>query len=68
MHFPTFLPPDGKDIVYRAEGTRPAIFAIAADGTGERRALSKTPANNEFDYQGIAVSPGRLDDHVHPLV
>ena len=57
MHFPTWLPPDGKEIVYRLESARPAIYAIAADGTGERRQLSTTPANNRFDYQSIAVSP-----------
>jgi hypothetical protein len=58
VHFPTWLPPDGKDIVYRLESAaNPGIYAIAADGTGERRPLSTTPANNEFDYQGIAVSP-----------
>jgi hypothetical protein len=58
MHFPTWLPPDGMDILYRLESAaNPGIYAIAADGTGERRLLSTTPANNEFDYQGIAVSP-----------
>ena len=57
MHFPTWLPPDGKDIVYRLESAKPGIYAIAADGTGERRLLSTTPANNKFDYQSIAVSP-----------
>ena len=58
MHFPTWLPPDGKDIVYRLESAaNPGIYAIAADGNGERRLLSTTPANNEFDYQAIAVSP-----------
>ena len=56
-HFPTWLPPDGKEIVYRWRRANPGIYAIAADGTGERRALSTTPANNEFDYQAIAVSP-----------
>jgi Tol biopolymer transport system component len=56
-HFPTFMPPDGKEIVYRSEGRSPAVWAIPADGTGERRRLSTTPANNQFDYQGIAVSP-----------
>ena len=56
-HFPTWLPPDGREIVFRSETRSPAIFAILADGTGKRRALSKTPANNEFDYQSIAVSP-----------
>ena len=58
MHFPTWLPPVGKDIVYRLESqANPGIYAIAADGSGERRLLSMTPPNNEFDYQGIAVSP-----------
>jgi Tol biopolymer transport system component len=57
VHFPTWLPPDGKDIMYRLETARPGVFAIAADGTGMRRPLSTTPANNEFDYQAIAVSP-----------
>jgi WD40-like Beta Propeller Repeat len=56
-HFPTWLPPDGKDIIFRGEGTNPAIFAVAADGSGEPRRLSKTRANNRFDYQSIAVSP-----------
>lgn len=56
-HFPTWLPPDGKEIIFRLETTSPGIFAIAPDGTGKRRPLSTTPANNEFDYQSIAVSP-----------
>ncbi len=58
MHFPTWLPPDGKEIIYRLESrANPGIYAIAADGTGERRLLSTTPPSNEFDYQAIAVSP-----------
>ncbi len=57
VHFPTWLPPDGKDIVFRQETENPGIYAIPADGSGTRRLLSRTPANNEFDYQGIAVSP-----------
>jgi Tol biopolymer transport system component len=56
-HFPTWLPPDGNEIVYRLEGASPAIFAISADGTSERRQLSTTPAINRFDYQGPTVSP-----------
>ena len=56
-HFPTYLPPDGNEIVYRGETRSPAIFAIPADGTGKRRVLSKTAPNNEFDFQSIAVSP-----------
>ena len=61
IHYPTWLPPDGKDIIYRLESATPGIYAIAADGTGERRQLSTTPANNRFDYHAIAVSP----DGVH---
>jgi Tol biopolymer transport system component len=57
VHFPTWLPPDGNEIVYRLETRSPGIWAIAADGTGKRRSLSTTPANNEFDYQSVAVSP-----------
>jgi Tol biopolymer transport system component len=57
LHFPTWMPPDGKDIVFRLETRKPGIYAIAADGSGPRRLLSKTPANNEHDYQSIAVSP-----------
>jgi Tol biopolymer transport system component len=56
VHFPTWLPPNGAEIVYRSETSRPGIYAIAP-GTGERRRLSTRPADNEFDYQGIAVSP-----------
>ncbi len=56
-HFPTWLPPDGKDIVYRVESGSPGIYAIAADGSEKRRRLSTTAANNQFDYQAIALSP-----------
>jgi Tol biopolymer transport system component len=55
-HFPTWLPPDGREIVYRLETTQPAIIAIRPDGTG-RHQLSVNRANNEFDYQGLGVSP-----------
>ena len=56
-HFPTWLPPDGKEIVYRLESASPAIFAIAPDGLGKRRQVSTRTADNRFDYQSIAVSP-----------
>jgi Tol biopolymer transport system component len=56
-HFPTWLPPDGDEIIYRLETRSPGIFAIPADGKGKRRELSTTPPNNEFDYQSISVSP-----------
>ena len=56
-HFPTWRPPDGNEILYRQETRSPAIFAIAPDGASKRRLVSKTPANNEFDYQSMAVAP-----------
>jgi Tol biopolymer transport system component len=56
-HFPTWLPPGGREIIYRLETTVPAIFAIAPDGASKRRPISKTPGNNRFDYESIAVSP-----------
>jgi hypothetical protein len=57
VHFPTWLPPDGREIIYRHETESPGIFAIASDGTSLPRQLSKTTANNRFDYQSIAASP-----------
>ena len=56
-HFPTWRPPDGKEILFRQETKSPVIFAISPDGASKRRLVSKTPANNEFDYQGIALAP-----------
>jgi Tol biopolymer transport system component len=56
-HFPTWLPPDGKEIIYRVEGPNPGIFAIAPDGTSRPRAVSTKRANNEFDFQSLVVSP-----------
>ena len=55
-HFPTWLPPDGREIVFRLETTYPAIMAIRPDGTG-LHALSTNRANNRFDFQGPTVSP-----------
>ena len=57
VHFPTWLPPDGKEIVFRTETRYPAIYAIGPEATSKRRPLSFVPANNEFDYQGINVAP-----------
>ena len=56
-HFPTWLPPDGKEILFRLQTNSPAIFAISPDGASERRPVSKAPANNGSDYQGVGVSP-----------
>jgi Tol biopolymer transport system component len=57
VHFPTWLPPDGREIVYRVEGPQPGIFAVAPDGTGRPRPVSKKRANNQFDFQAITVAP-----------
>jgi len=57
VHFSTWLPPDGKEILFRQETRSPAIFAVSPDGESPRRAVSKTPASNEFDYQSLALSP-----------
>ena len=56
VHFPTWLPPDGKEIIYRLEVTHPTVMAIRPDGTG-RHPISVTRANNMYDFQGIGVSP-----------
>lgn len=56
IHFPTWLPPDGRDILVRRGTDSPAIMAIRPDGTGLRQ-VSASFANNEFDYQSIAVAP-----------
>jgi Tol biopolymer transport system component len=55
-HFPTWLPPDGKEIVFRREGGFPAIMTIRPDGTGLRE-ISNEGANNQYDFQAISVSP-----------
>ena len=56
MFFPTWLPPDGKEIVYRAQGPQPALFAIRADGTGQRRLLSTRGAQDMADFSWPVVS------------
>jgi Tol biopolymer transport system component len=55
-HFPTWLPPDGDEIVFRRETMQPGIFSIRPDGTGVRQVSSRSP-NNEFDYQAISAAP-----------
>jgi Tol biopolymer transport system component len=57
VHFPTWLPPDGKEILYRVEGPNPGIFAVAPDGASRPRVVSTERANNDQDYGALAVSP-----------
>jgi dipeptidyl aminopeptidase/acylaminoacyl peptidase len=55
-HFVTWRPPDGQEIMFRAEGDRPALHAIrVADGMV--RKISTRPPAHEFDYQSMTVSP-----------
>jgi Tol biopolymer transport system component len=56
-HFPTWSPPDGKEIFFRRQTRSPAILAVSPDGASEPRLVSKTLANNEADYHGFGVAP-----------
>ena len=59
--FPTWLPPNGDEIVFRGvaktpDGLRSGLFAISPDG-GEPRPLTATDGHPEFGYEGTALSP-----------
>jgi Tol biopolymer transport system component len=54
--FPTWLPPDGKEIVFRREDSYPAVMAIRPDGTGAR-SISVNGAKNQTDFSSLGVSP-----------
>ena len=61
VHELWWLPPDGKEIVFRGEQLSltdplPGIFAVRPDGTGLRE-ISTRPAVDENDYQAVGVSP-----------
>jgi len=61
VHFISWLPPLGREIVFRGEQDTPmepapAIWAVHPDGTG-LRSLSIRPATDEYDYQTPAMSP-----------
>jgi Tol biopolymer transport system component len=56
-HFPTWLPPDGKQIIFRSETATPGIFTIPADGTGQRSEISTTAPVNQYDFDSVVVSP-----------
>ena len=60
-HFVSWLPPEGREIVFRGEqlsasDPAPGIFAVHPDGTGLRE-LSTRPPTGKFDFQSPAVSP-----------
>jgi Tol biopolymer transport system component len=59
--FLSWLPPDGKEIIFRGERLKasdpaPGIFAVHPDGTGLRR-VSPRPAVDDDDYASVSVSP-----------
>jgi WD40-like Beta Propeller Repeat len=59
--FPTWLPPNGDEIVFRGvaktpDGLRSGLFAISPDG-GEPRPLTATDGHPKFGYEGTALSP-----------
>ena len=61
VHLPSWLPPDGGEIVFRGEqlsddAPPPGIFAVRPDGSGLRE-ISTRPAIDANDYEDISVSP-----------
>jgi hypothetical protein len=59
--FPSFLPPNGDEIVYRgvvrtSDGERSGLFAISPDG-GSPRALTPTDGHPDYDYNVPSLSP-----------
>ncbi len=68
VHFPTWLPPDGKEILFRVETANPGIFAIAPDGTSKRRAMSTTAGQQRIRLPVDRGVAGRHEDHVHTMV
>jgi WD40-like Beta Propeller Repeat len=59
--FPSWLPPHGKEIVFRGERLHaidppPGIWAVRPDGTGLRQVSTRLPVNDD-DYGIPAVSP-----------
>ncbi|MFL5779180.1 MAG: TolB family protein [Chloroflexota bacterium] len=65
VYNPTWRPPDGKELVFRAWKRTPAdvnsgLFAIKPDGTG-LHPVSPTDGNNQSGYRSPNLSPdGRL--------
>jgi WD40-like Beta Propeller Repeat len=60
-HLPSWLPPDGAEIVFRGEQLRGfdppvGIFAVRPDGTGLRQ-ISTRPPSDDRDYEDLALSP-----------
>ena len=61
VSFPSFLPPNGEEIVFRGvastpDGLRSGLFAISVDG-GEPRPLTATDGHHDGGYQVPVPSP-----------
>ncbi len=68
MHFPTWLPPDGKDIVYRLEIGEPRD--LRHRGRWHRRATPAVddPCQQRIRLPGDRRLAGRFARHLHALV
>jgi Tol biopolymer transport system component len=62
VHLPTWLPPDGREIVVQGEGdSSPGIFAVRADGREVRELTTRTPFDaNDFKDSGVAPDGTRI--------
>ena len=61
--FPSWLPPNGDEIVFRGvaetpDGLRSGLFAISPDG-GEPRPLTATDGHPDYGYQDPTAIPRR---------
>jgi len=78
--FVTWLPPDGREIVFRSAPAGPTepgprLLAIRPDGTGRRTLTRRSPANgNDFMTPALAPDGSRLSytsngavSHIHVL-
>ena len=69
MHFPTWLPPDGKDIVYRLESAaNPGIYAIARRWQQRATAAVDDPCQQRIRLPGDRRLAGRFAHHLHAVV
>ncbi len=68
VHFPTWLPPDGNEIVYRLETKSPAIFAISPSGAASAHALSRTRGEQRVRLPGDRPVARRRTRDIHALV
>jgi Tol biopolymer transport system component len=59
-HFPTWLPPMGDRLIFRAETVRPAIYEVRPDGTGLRPLTPRGTFRDDYHSLGVAPDGGRI--------